>query len=250
MPRKKRQKRGYLVALLIGFDEQEIHIWRVYSHSIREYKHVKLDRKWKNMDDKQIYHFNETLVNIIRPVIKEGLKSILLAELPKKECSDKFLEHVKKHHQWLIRSRGDNKVSFGQIVGSAGNFEEATFLINKHEFIEVLTETTSDEGDKIINQLEKSINSNDENVIITYGLKEIEGLIYKGGKQNKFSGDKGNYLLISREFLENHNQKNRINRLMQIAENKGVSIKIYSEETPAGNRVIQFGGILCFIKKE
>ena len=52
---KKKPKRGFLVALLIGFDEKEIHTWKVYSHSLRSYKTIKLTRKWKYLDDKQIY---------------------------------------------------------------------------------------------------------------------------------------------------------------------------------------------------
>jgi len=41
---KKKPKRGFLVALLIGFDEKEIHTWKVYSHSLRFYKTIKLTR--------------------------------------------------------------------------------------------------------------------------------------------------------------------------------------------------------------
>ena len=83
----KKQKRGFLVALLIGFDEKEIHIWKVYSHSLRAHKKINLTRRWKYLDDKQIYNLLENVVNHIRQAIKDGLKSILLASPSKTNYS-------------------------------------------------------------------------------------------------------------------------------------------------------------------
>ena len=71
---KKKPKRGFLVALLIGFDEKQIHTWKVYSQSLRVYKTLKFTRKFKYLNDKQIYNLLEELVNLIRLVIRDGLK--------------------------------------------------------------------------------------------------------------------------------------------------------------------------------
>lgn len=249
MAKKKRQKRGFLVALLVGFNEQAIHIWKVFSQTIRGFKLIKLARKWKYADNKQQYHFHEDLVNAIRPIIKEeGIKSILLASPPKTDYSSRFIEHVNKHHQWLVRSRGDNQVSFGQIIGIARTLEEASILIAKEESVEIINETTSDEADLIINHLEKSINANNQNIMVLYGLKEIEDFVYKGGKKDKSAGEKADYLVLTDIFLDAHKQKNRIHRLIQIAENKGVLTRIISSESSSGSRINQFGGIICFKK--
>ncbi len=246
MTKKKRQKRGFLVALLVSFDEQAIYLWKIFTHQIREFKQVKLAKKWKNTTDKEKYHLYEDLVNLLRPIIKEGLKSVILANPPKHDYSSEFLEHVKKHHQWLIRLRGSNQVSFGQIVGNASSLDQANALIAEQKSVDVIRETTSVEGDLMINHFEKVINAKDKNAIFLYDLKEIENYVYKIVQEEDSSGGKVDYLILTDNFLDSHAQKNRIHKLMQIAENKGILTRVITGESPAGTRVNQFGGIICF----
>ncbi|TKJ19171.1 MAG: hypothetical protein CEE42_15870 [Promethearchaeota archaeon Loki_b31] len=245
---KKKLKRGFLVALLIGFDEKEIHMWKVYSHSLRVYKTIKLIRKWKYLDDKQIYNLLEELVNIIRLVIRDGLKSILLASSQKKDYSTIFLDHINKHHQWLVRSKGYNRVSFGEIVGTANTLESANFLISQEKSLHIIHETTSDEINLLVKQLEKIINIGDPNRLLLYNLEDIEAFIYEGGKKDKTAAEKLDFLIVTEDFINNHKNKHRIHRLIQIANNKGIITKTISIENPAVNRFNQFGGILAFKK--
>jgi len=245
---KKKPKRGFLVALLIGFDEKEIHTWKVYSHSLRSYKTIKLTRKWKYLDDKQIYKLLEELVNLVRLVIRDGLKSILLANPQKKDYSTIFLDHINKHHQWLVRSKGYNRVSFGEIVGNANDIESAKFLISQEKSLLIIHETTSDEINLLVKQLNKIINVGDPNKILLYSLEEIEALIYGKGKKDKSAADKLDFLIVTENFINRQKQKNRIHRLMQIANNKGIITKTISIENPAVDRFNQFGGILAFKK--
>jgi len=245
---KRKPKRGFIVALLIGFDEKEIHTWKVYSHSLRVYKTIKLTRKWKYLDDKQIYNLLEELVNIIRLVIRDGLKSILLASSQKKDYSTIFLDHINKHHQWLVRSKGYNRVSFGEIVGNANNIESAKFLISQEKSLHIIHETSSDEINLLVKQLEKIINVGDPNRLLLYSLEDIEALIYGGGKKDKSVAKKLDFLIVTEDFINNHKNKRRIHRLIQIANNKGIITKTISIENPAVDRFNQFGGILAFKK--
>ena len=119
-------------------------------------------------------------------------------------------------------------------------------MLENEEIKEVIKRITSQESYLLIKKLEKSINKNNPNNKIFYGLKEIEDLIYEGGKYDDSVSDKVDYLLLTDEFLEDHKQKNRIYRLKQIAKNKGIKTKVILEESPAGNRISQFGGIICF----
>ncbi len=244
---KKKPKRGFLVALLIGFDEKEIHTWKVYSQSLRVYKTIKLTRKWKYLDDKQIYKLLEELVNLIRIVIRDGLKSILLASSQKKDYSTIFLDHINKHHQWLVRSKGYNRVSFGEVVGNANNIESAKFLISQEKSLHVIHETTSDEINLLVKQLEKIINVGDPNRLLLYSLEDIEAVIYEGGKKDKSAAEKLDFLIVTEDFINRHN-KHRVHRLIQIANNKGIITKTISIENPAVDRFNQFGGILAFKK--
>ncbi|MBD3254894.1 MAG: hypothetical protein GF383_07360 [Candidatus Lokiarchaeota archaeon] len=248
MARKKRKKRGFLIALMVGFDEKSIHLWKVYGYTVKRYKQIKLGKKWKYADSKQKYHYFEQLVDAIRPFRKKGLKSILLVCPPKLELTDLFLKHVNKHHRWLVSSRGNNQITFGGIDGYARDLEEAKYLVSKEEVSEKIFEITSEEANLIIKQLEKSMNIDKKDAIVIYGLKEIEDLIYEGGKKDDSVADKIDYLIMSKNFVNNHSNKSRVYRLKQIAENKGIMTRIISGETSAGSRINQFGGIICFKK--
>jgi len=245
---KRKPKRGFLTALLIGFDEKEIHAWKVYSHSLRFYKTIRLTRKWKYLDEKQIYHSLEELVNLIRIVIKEGVKSILLAGPLKTDYSTIFLDHINKHHQWLVRTKGYDRVSFGEIVGTANTLDSANYLISQEKSLNIISETKSDEINLLVKQLNKIINIGDPNRILLYNLEEIESLIYGRGKKDKSAAEKLDFLIVTENFINNHRSKHRIHRLIQIANNKGIITKTISIENPAVDRFDQFGGILAFKK--
>jgi len=246
--RYKRNKRGYFVALLVGFDEQAIYFWKIFSQRFKHYRTLNLPRKWKNCDEKQEYHYHEDIINILRPLIKEGVKSILLAQPRKKDYTQRFLEHINKHHQWLIRAKKNNQVSFGQITGNATNFKQVRWLMEQEETEKVLKAIRTQEGDLLMAQLEKALNKSVEKDKIFYGLPELEDMIYKGGKKDTSVVNMIDYMLMTDTYLKNHAQKGRVYRLKQIAENKGIITKIFSEESPAGFKIQQFGGIICFKK--
>jgi len=243
---KKRQKRGFLTALLIGFDEKTIHFWKVYSHSLREYKTIKLPRKWKYLDDKQRYNLLEEMVNIIRPVIKEGLKSVLLVDSDKKEYSTSFLDHVNKHHKWLLT--GYNCVSIGEIDGVANSLESANFLISREESKLIMDETITDELREIVRRIDKLIHTGDPEKLMLYSLEEIEAIVYEGGKKDKSAAEKLDLMIITASYIEKQVNKSRIYRLLQIARNKGIKTKIISIESQFTDRFNQFGGLLALRK--
>jgi stalled ribosome rescue protein Dom34 len=56
--------------------------------------------------------------------------------------------------------------------------------------------------------------------------------------------------MLTDKYLLNSREKNRIHRLMQIATNRKVKTKIVDAESPAGLRLTQLGGIVCFAKLE
>ncbi len=244
--KKKNKKRGFAVCILVGCDEQAIHIWKVFSETVRKYKTMKLPRKWKHTSEKDMYHFYEDLIDLLRFLMDSGLKSVLLAEPQGSNCTTKFLEHIQKHHRWLIDSKGSKQVVFGQIAGNANELSGVRYLIEQEKTQKIIKRITSEEAYFLIKELEKSINANNPNILVVYGLKEIENLIYEGGKKDNSIAEKVDYLLLTDEFLENHENKNRIYRLKQIAENKGIITKVIFGESPAGKRIDQFGGIICF----
>ena len=61
---------------------------------------------------------------------------------------------------------------------------------------------------------------------------------------------KPEYLMLTDEYLSKSRQKYRVQRLMQVAANKGVKTRVISAESTAGKRLTQLGGIVCLAKRE
>ena len=241
--RKKRLKRGYPVAILIGIEERQAHIWQIFSEVVKPLNTIKLGNR-KNKSKKQISEFHETIIDAIRSFMQEGIRSILISSPIKTDYAEIFLEHVKKHHAWLVQQKSQNVASFGVLIGHASTPSEVRELVQTEQYLNIIGDTTSREADKIIDVLEKRLNTEISEEKFLFSLKEIEDLIYSRWEPEDL---KPEYLLLTDKYLANSKQKNRLNKLQQIARNRQIKVKIMSEEeTNAGKRVASFGGIVCF----
>jgi len=52
--------------------------------------------------------------------------------------------------------------------------------------------------------------------------------------------------MLTDKYLADSEDKNRINKLLQISKNRKVKTRIVNVETPAGKRISRFGGIVFF----
>jgi stalled ribosome rescue protein Dom34 len=130
------------------------------------------------------------------------------------------------------------------LVGSAGEVPEVADLVKSKAFQDLISETTSADADRIVGTLEKWL-SNEEGAIVLYSLKEIEDLVYGGWASGKV---KPLQLMLTNEYMSNTKVRNRINRLLQIANNKNVKTVIVDADTAAGNRLTQLGGLVCLAR--
>jgi stalled ribosome rescue protein Dom34 len=239
--RKRRYRRGYPVALLVGFEEDHAVLWRIFSRVVKLFVRVKLDGK--RADEKLLYNFHESVVDAIKPVLNEGVRSVVVTAPARTTFAVDFLNHVRKHHRYLIQSKSANRVNFGELVGSAEDRTKVAELVKTKEFTNLITETTSEEADQIIGRLEKHLYGGNSNSVVLYTLKEIEDTVYNREKGTTF---KTEYLLLTDKYLTGSRQKNRIHKLLQISKNKKVKTRVVDAETAAGNRISQFGGIVFF----
>jgi len=239
--RKRRIKRGYPVALLVGFQDNHAVMWQVFSHVVKLSFRLELDGK--RTDERVLYNFHESIVDALKPVLKEGVRSVVVTAPMKTTYAADFLVHVRKHHRYLVQSKSPNRANFAELVGSADNPIKVAELVKTKEFSKLIAETTSEEADHIINVLEKHLYSTGDNTVVLYSLKEIENIVYDRGKRNEFGTA---HLLLTDRYLADSKSKNRIHRLLQISKNKKVKTRIVNAETPAGNRISQFGGIVFF----
>ncbi|MBY9008340.1 MAG: hypothetical protein KGD74_00580 [Candidatus Lokiarchaeota archaeon] len=244
--RKKRVRRGHPIALLIGLHDNDVVFWRIFSETIRLHFKINRGRKRRNQNEKQLFHFHEEMINKLRPIIKEGIRSVILLSPPKKEYSDEFLNHVNKHHSWLLK-KGDKSVVFSKIIGNQAKTQKDVYYLKTQEnFKDIVEETSNQEALLILEDLTEIINKNEKFSKILYTWREIDyelRLIIKNPNLPK-----PNYIILTEEYLKNPKNRNKTDRILQIAKNLEIKTKIVNQETEAGISVKNFGGLVCFFK--
>jgi stalled ribosome rescue protein Dom34 len=239
--RKQRYRRGYPVALLVGFENDYAILWRVFSRVVK--LSLRLEFEGKRADEKARYNFHEIVVDSLKPGLEEGVRSIVVAAPVRTNFAKDFLEHVRKHHSYLIQSKSPNRANFAEIIGSADEKIEVAKLTKTKEFMDLIRKTTSEEAGQLVNSLDKHLYTLRDNSVVLYSLKEIEDAVYNKEKSNT---SRIEYLLLTDKYLADSKKKNRIHRLLQIAKNKKVKTTIINVNTSAGTRISQFGGIVFF----
>ncbi len=235
----KPYRRGYPVAVLAGIEQTQAAIWKIYSNVAKLDITIRLEGN--RSDTKALYSFHEAIVNALRPTLKEGVKSIIIAAPQKTSYSQEFLGHVKGHHAWLFS--GANKATFKQITGSATTPAQVSALTSSAGFKQSISDSTLEETENIREVLEKRLNTADQ--LVLFSLEEAEDAIYSPDVPGK---PKPEYLLLTDNYLAKDRRKGRLNRLMQIAQNKKVKTRIVNGESPAGARLNQLGGLVCLLK--
>ncbi len=234
-------RRGYPVAILVGFDQQSASIWRVYSQAVKMETTIRL--VGVRSDPKTVYNFHEAIVNSLRGTLKEGVRSIIVVAPSKTSYSQEFHQHVNEHHVWL--NQGPNKITFTEIVGSAVTRSDLSALVKNPGFRKTLQAATSEETENLLAMLDKRINSQEKDDMVLYSLNDVEDTIMRLDER-KINLE---FLLLTDEFLAKAHQKWRINRLMQIATNKKIKNRVIESDTPAGKRLTQLGGIVLIAKR-
>src|SRR5208283_4249209 len=238
---RKAYRRGYPVAVLIGIESAHAALWQIFSQVAKQQQTISL--AGNRSDTKNLYNFHEAIINATRPTLKEGVRSIVIAAPPRTNYAQELQNHIKAHHSWLLS--GTNKATFSTITGSASTPTQVAVITKTAAFKQSISETTMEEAENLLEILEKKLNS-PENLVL-FSLQDAEHFILgtqTGGKP------KPEYLMLTDEFLSKNRQKYRIQKLMQIAANKGVKTRVISAESTAGKRLTQFGGIVCLAKRD
>lgn len=227
----------------MGLEEDTASIWKIYSKVAKPEKTLHLNGARKNPKD--LYKFHESIINALRPTLKEGVRSIILASPARTNHHQELINHIREHHKWL--TQGPNKAAFSKVTGSAGTPAQVAALTRTLAFRHIISETTEEETENLMEILEKRINAADNNNLVLFSLEEAERLILK---RQKPSESKPEYLMLTDKYLAENREKNRLHRLMQIAANKKVKTRIINAESPAGKRLTQLGGFICLAQIE
>jgi stalled ribosome rescue protein Dom34 len=237
----KSYKRGYPVAVLVGIEVDQACLWQIYSQ-VAKYQET-INMQGNRNDLKAIYIFYENITNALRPTVKLGVKSIIIAAPPRTNFANEFLNHIKTHQNWLFQ--GANKATFNLMAGSVSTPQQVAALTKTGNLKEIITQTTAQETENLLDILERRLNQTGN--LVYFSLEEVEKLILSSQTEGK---PKPEYLLIVDDYIACTRQKNRVHRLMQIAQNRGVKTRVITADSMAGKRLTQLGGIVCLAKNE
>jgi len=237
--KQKNYRRGYPVAILIGTEQDHASLWQVFSQVAKHQQtiHLNGDRK----DKKTLYNYHETIINALRPTIKEGVRSIIVSAPSRTSYAQDLLTHISAHHSWLLQ--GQNKASFAQIIGSADTPPQVSELTKTAVFEQKIQENAEEETENLLEIIEKRLNTSDN--LVLFSLEEAEKTIFEKQTVGKPQPD---YILMTDNYLSNSQQKKRLNRLIQIAQNKKIKVRVINAESNAGLRLTQLGGLICLMK--
>jgi stalled ribosome rescue protein Dom34 len=235
----KKYRRGYPVAILIGAEAEHADIWQIFSHVAKPQQTIRL--YGNRNEQKAIYNFHEAIINSLRPRLKEGVHSVIVASPPRTSYAQDLHKHILSHHAWL--TQGANKTTVSLIVGSGSTPAQVSALTKKLEFKELIQENATQETENLLEIIEKQINKADN--LVFFSLEEAEKFIVNPQPQGKPQPE---YLLLTDKYLTSTRQKGRLHRLMQLAQNKKIKTRVINAESNAGQRLTQFGGIVCLAK--
>ena len=239
MMKPKNYKRGYPVAVLVGIEQDHAALWHIFSQVAKQQQTIPLGGERR--DSKALYNFHEAIINALRPVLKEGVRSIIAASPPRTNYAQDFLSHIKAHHTWLLQ--GTSKATFSQITGSASSPSQVAGLTKTGAFKQLIQENAAEETENLLEILEKRLCKSDN--LVLFSLQEAENLILNPQAPGKPQPE---YLMLTDDYLAGTRQKNRVNRLMMIAAKNGVKTRVINAESNAGARLTQLGGIVCLAK--
>jgi stalled ribosome rescue protein Dom34 len=224
------------VAVLIGFDRDRAVMWRVFSQVVKTHSTVEAPRGSK----RERYNFHEAVVNALRPILKEGVGSVVMAAPARTGYVKEFLDHVAKHQPWM--TRGTGSATFTGIVGSATTQEEVSALVRTGEVQRAIGTSAAVEADRIKGLLESRLAQDDASPIL-YSLYEVEGMIFG---QRMRGRPEPEHLIVTDRFLAAH--RRRAQRLMEASRSRGVRAYVVGVKTAAGQRVEQLGGMVLLTR--
>jgi stalled ribosome rescue protein Dom34 len=227
MRKKIRRRRGYPTALLIGIKGDQAVIWRIYSETVKLFLKIPL----LNIDENKINYNNyESIINALRPVIKEGITSIIIVS-PKGYLIEKFKAHIEKHHNWMF----NYEITFTYLEDDANTSNEISKLIKTENFKESLIIMKIVESSELLKIFESNLRNNE----VLYTVDDL----YKSLKMKV----KINRIFITDEFFRLNIRNSQFESAQQLCRNLGVKVHIIKKDTKLGMRLDQFGGLVLFI---
>ena len=197
-----------------------------------------LGKKYRNLDQKELYKFHESIINAIRPLIREQNKAIIVVAPQKSTYWDSFSKHIKKGHRWL------DSIAFELFDAEIDNDEQIKDLFQTQAFKDAIGLARAEVSANIESDLNKYLNKLSESSNIIYGIREIESYLLSNPSSEQLNE---RILMISDSFLEINKTNPKMQRIRHLAKNYGITEKIFEQDSGMATRINELGGIILII---
>ncbi len=246
----KKGVRGLYQSVVLVFHPQTCQIWHQYTGKIEKMGSLSFTKAIHNASDIERQKYMEDLVNLLRPELRQGHRSIIFISPASLQIADLFQVHIARHHRWINAPDHPFSGIFRFIDAEPQSSDDIFQLIMATEFQTAIQAVTIAETDRILTVLEERLHQHEESMVFV-GLEENERLVYAGGtKAKKFRPLKliPEYVLLTESFYNHPTSRNRVHRLLQIAQNRGLSVRIIPDDAPLGTRLTTIGGMASFVQ--
>ncbi len=243
--RKRRQRRGYPVALLLGLEEKRAVTWNVYSESIKPLVTLRMGPGGSKGTSNPGFRFFEDIITRLKQSFSTGVKTLVIASFKERgkgsNVADDFMAHLKKHHGYLFKGK-DGALQVSMVQGNAIDVESALALAKGDAFQAITTGTVSREATNIVEYLDATINNPNTDVELYYTLDENERLLQE---LKEDEGSIPDYVLMTDEYYNKHKSDPTFQRVLALVKRTRTRSRVIQSVTEAGERIAQLGGLAC-----
>jgi stalled ribosome rescue protein Dom34 len=238
-----RPRRGYAVAALVGLDDYRAVLWIVYSESVKQHGFVEWPRDRKEGGENDRYNFFNAIVTALKPVFSSGVGSLVVASTGGgSSLADSFVAHVRKHHAYLVRA-----IRMERIRADAGTADAVKALVKTQAFQAVAADVVEQESDNILRLLDARLSDDTGRFAILFSLEEIDQFFRTFSRDGSSSDGVPEHILMTDKFWAAQKSDSRLQRVTDLARNASVKIRVLREDSEAGIRVTQLGGLVCVV---
>ncbi|MEM2143635.1 MAG: hypothetical protein QXS20_07265 [Candidatus Thorarchaeota archaeon] len=237
----RHSRRGYPVAVLVDVGDQMAVIWIVYSESLKMYRAVHRDVDPDSDTRGSYYNFYGSIVSALKPVFASGVSTtIVTGPTDGLGYAEAFVGHVRGHHKYLLKS-----VQISVVRGGAGDSRAARALVDSRDFESAVKGAVDTESGMINALLGARLYDETGRFGVLYTLDEIEECLTKHFRAGRNFTEIPEHIFVTSTFWTSHRTSSRFRRIIDLANSHSVKTRVVEEDTDAGVRISQLGGIVC-----
>ncbi|MBN2151262.1 MAG: hypothetical protein JW839_07455 [Candidatus Lokiarchaeota archaeon] len=241
---RRRSRRGYPVALLLGIDERRATLWMVHSDSIVPSGSISCEHKGSAGTSNPRYNYFDAVIAKLKAASATGVKSIVVAAPKGTPTAKDLAVHVQKHHAYLLKPGSGRTIHMATVEGSAAKDVPSTIeIVKSPAFKAVTTSTTGQETEGIMQLLDAVINNPEGIVHVHFTVDEILR-IFEALRDE--IGPEPEYVLMTDVFYAANKGDHRLQRVLGLAKKYKVMTRVIQSKTGPGTRIASLGGLVCF----